>query len=146
MSINKIRKIAISTGGGDAPGLNAVIRAVVLSSLQRGWECYGIREGYNGLLTPELYPDGGVIRLTRADGGRQDFFVAGGFAEITPERTAVLADEAVPLEELSRAAAEARLAEAEDAYRAAADAEPVARDAALRRVASAQAMVDAATR
>ena len=65
MSNSKIRRIAISTGGGDAPGLNAVIRAVVLSSLQRGWECYGIREGYNGLLTPELYPDGGVIRLTR---------------------------------------------------------------------------------
>ncbi len=65
MSMTKIRKIAISTGGGDAPGLNAVIRAVVLSSIQRGWECYGIREGYNGLLTPELYPDGGVVRLTR---------------------------------------------------------------------------------
>ncbi len=60
-----IRKIAINTGGGDAPGLNAVIRAVVMSSIQRGWECYGIREGFNGLLTPELYPDGGVFLLTR---------------------------------------------------------------------------------
>jgi len=66
MANPKIRRIAISTGGGDAPGLNAVIRAVVLSSLQRGWECYGIHEGYNGLLTPELYPDGGVFPLTRA--------------------------------------------------------------------------------
>ena len=44
------RRIAISTGGGDAPGLNAVIRAVVLSALNRGWECVGIRDGYNGLL------------------------------------------------------------------------------------------------
>jgi F-type H+-transporting ATPase subunit epsilon len=103
----------------------------------------GILEGHAPMI---VQLRGGVIRLTRADGGRQDFFVAGGFAEITPERTAVLADEAVPLEELSRAAAEARLAEAEEAYRAAADAEPVARDTALRRVASAQAMVDAATR
>jgi len=60
-----IRRIAISTGGGDAPGLNAVIRAVVLSAQNRGWECFGIREGYNGLLRPEEYPDGGLIHLTR---------------------------------------------------------------------------------
>jgi phosphofructokinase-like protein len=60
-----IQRIAISTGGGDAPGLNAVIRAVVLSALSRGWECYGVRDGYNGLLLPEQYVDGGMIRLTR---------------------------------------------------------------------------------
>ena len=60
-----IRRIAISTGGGDAPGLNAVIRAVVLSSLNRGWECVGIRDGYNGLFLPDEYPDGGLMRLTR---------------------------------------------------------------------------------
>ena len=63
--MNDIKRIAISTGGGDAPGLNAVIRAAVLASLQRGWECYGIRDGYNGLLFPERYPDGGLIRLGR---------------------------------------------------------------------------------
>ena len=61
---NPIRRIAINTGGGDAPGLNAVIRAVVLSAVKRGWECYGIRDGFNGILSPERYPDGGVIRLT----------------------------------------------------------------------------------
>ena len=66
MPIQKIRKIAISTGGGDAPGLNAVIRAVVLASVNKGWECYGIREGYNGLLSPENYPAGGVLLLTPA--------------------------------------------------------------------------------
>ncbi len=65
MHIQRIRKIAISTGGGDAPGLNAVIRAVVLASIQRGWECYGIRDGYNGLLIPADYPAGGVVPLTR---------------------------------------------------------------------------------
>ena len=43
-------RIAISTGGGDAPGLNAVIRAVVLAAHQRGWQCYGIRRGFGGLL------------------------------------------------------------------------------------------------
>jgi 6-phosphofructokinase 1 len=43
-------RIAITTGGGDAPGLNAVIRAVVLSATHRGWRCYGIRRGFNGLL------------------------------------------------------------------------------------------------
>ena len=42
-------RIAISTGGGDAPGLNAVIRAIVLSAYQRGWETFGIRRGYDGL-------------------------------------------------------------------------------------------------
>lgn len=60
-----IRRIAINTGGGDAPGLNAVIRAVFLAAVNRGWECYGIRDGYNGILCPERYPDGGVLRLTR---------------------------------------------------------------------------------
>ena len=50
-----IRRIAINTGGGDAPGLNAVIRAAVLSALHRNWECYGIRDGYNGLFFPERY-------------------------------------------------------------------------------------------
>jgi ATP-dependent phosphofructokinase / diphosphate-dependent phosphofructokinase len=45
-----IRRIAVSTGGGDAPGLNAVIRAVVLAGLRRGWEIVGIRRGFGGLL------------------------------------------------------------------------------------------------
>jgi phosphofructokinase-like protein len=49
----KIQRIAINTGGGDAPGLNAVIRAVVLSAHRRGWEVYGIRRGYEGLLEDE---------------------------------------------------------------------------------------------
>ena len=43
-------RIAISTGGGDAPGLNAVIRAAVLSAVRRGWEVLGIKRGYAGLL------------------------------------------------------------------------------------------------
>jgi len=43
-------RIALSTGGGDAPGLNAVIRAAVLSAVNRGWEVLGIKNGYAGLL------------------------------------------------------------------------------------------------
>jgi 6-phosphofructokinase 1 len=43
-------KIAISTGGGDAPGLNAVIRGAVLAAVNRGWDCVGIRRGFDGLL------------------------------------------------------------------------------------------------
>ncbi len=43
-------KIAVVTGGGDCPGLNAVIRAVVVSALNRGWEIYGIERGFEGLL------------------------------------------------------------------------------------------------
>jgi 6-phosphofructokinase 1 len=58
-------KIAISTGGGDAPGLNAVIRAATIAAARRGWQMIGIRDGFNGLMFPELYPMGGTIELTR---------------------------------------------------------------------------------
>ncbi|MBP2684226.1 MAG: pfk, partial [Deltaproteobacteria bacterium] len=58
-----IRKIAVNTGGGDAPGLNAVLRAVTLSALRLGWEVVGIRDGYLGLL--EMSPGEGLVPLTR---------------------------------------------------------------------------------
>ena len=57
---NEIRRIAVNTGGGDAPGLNAVIRAVVLAADQLGWEIYGIRDSYDG-----LFREDGVERLDR---------------------------------------------------------------------------------
>jgi ATP-dependent phosphofructokinase / diphosphate-dependent phosphofructokinase len=60
----KIRKIAINTGGGDAPGLNAVIRAATLSALNRGWEVYGIRRGYTGILEGQVDGEPGVVQLT----------------------------------------------------------------------------------
>ena len=53
-------KIAVLTGGGDCPGLNAVIRAVVRRGEQHGLEVMGIREGWRGLLDPPLHD-----RLTR---------------------------------------------------------------------------------
>lgn len=58
------RRIAINTGGGDAPGLNAVIQAVVYAASGHGWEVFGVRDGYDGLLFPEKYQDG-VVRLDR---------------------------------------------------------------------------------
>ena len=46
-------RIGVVTGGGDCPGLNAVIRAVAKASAKRGWECIGILGGYEGLLKPQ---------------------------------------------------------------------------------------------
>lgn len=62
-----IKRIAINTGGGDAPGLNAVIHAAVYAARAIGWEVFGIREGYDGLLDPQNYPDGGLVPLTRSE-------------------------------------------------------------------------------
>src|SRR5881394_2613489 len=58
---SEIMRIALSTGGGDAPGLNAVIRAAVLSACNLGWEVLGIKKGYAGLLGEEE-----VIPMTAA--------------------------------------------------------------------------------
>ena len=54
------KKILVNTGGGDAPGLNAVIRSATLAALQRGWEVVGVKHGYRGLLEPN-----GLIALDR---------------------------------------------------------------------------------
>ncbi|MGZ8291309.1 MAG: 6-phosphofructokinase [Telluria sp.] len=64
--VDRVSRIAVLTGGGDAPGLNAVVRAVVLSAERQGWECYGIRDGFNGLLAPQHCVGEPVQRL-RAD-------------------------------------------------------------------------------
>lgn len=59
-----IRRIAINTGGGDAPGLNAVIRAATLAAIRHGWEVVGIRHGYTGLLEGSVDGEPGVFQLT----------------------------------------------------------------------------------
>jgi 6-phosphofructokinase 1 len=51
---NPVRRIGILTGGGDCPGLNAVIRAVVKSALRHGIECRGVLDGYRGLVLNEV--------------------------------------------------------------------------------------------
>ena len=51
-------KVGVLTGGGDCPGLNAVIRAVARRSFQRGHEVVGVRDGWRGLVVDELEPLG----------------------------------------------------------------------------------------
>ena len=51
---NAVKRIGVLTSGGDAPGMNACIRAVVRSSLARGIECVGIRRGYAGLIAGDF--------------------------------------------------------------------------------------------
>jgi phosphofructokinase-like protein len=64
-NINRgIRRIAINTGGGDAPGLNAVIRAATLAAIHEGWEVIGIRRGYMGILEDEVDEEPGLFPLT----------------------------------------------------------------------------------
>ncbi|MDW8315574.1 MAG: ATP synthase F1 subunit epsilon [Rhodovarius sp.] len=78
---------------------------------------------------------GGAITVREGGQVTESLFVAGGFAEVTPERVTVLADEAIPLSALSRAEAAAQLAEAEAAYaEAAASGSPEQREAAMARV------------
>ena len=62
-----VRRIGLLTGGGDAPGLNAVIRSVVLAADRLGWECHGIRDGFNGLLAPGSCTGEPVRRLGPED-------------------------------------------------------------------------------
>lgn len=49
-----VRRIGVLTSGGDAPGMNACVRSVVRTALYHGVECYGIRRGYNGLITGDI--------------------------------------------------------------------------------------------
>ena len=49
-----IKRIGVLTSGGDAPGMNAAVRAVVRTAIYHGIECYGIRRGYNGLITGDI--------------------------------------------------------------------------------------------
>lgn len=51
-----MRRIAVLTSGGDAPGMNAAIRAVVRTALAQGWQVYGVRQGYAGLIGGDLTP------------------------------------------------------------------------------------------
>lgn len=88
---------------------------------------------------------GGLIRVQESGAETETLFVAGGFAEVSPDRCTVLADEATPLANLSRSDAERRLSEAEATYAAiTADDAPEKREAAMNRVLAFRAMRDAA--
>lgn len=55
---DEMKRIGVLTSGGDAPGMNAGIRAVVRAGLDKGWEVFGIRQGYAGLIAGDLVPLG----------------------------------------------------------------------------------------
>jgi F-type H+-transporting ATPase subunit epsilon len=84
---------------------------------------------------------GGTISLYAGAQVTDRLFVSGGFVEVTPERCTVLADRALPLAEVSRAAAEKLLAEAEAAYNDADKMDIAAIDAAMDRLQAARAML-----
>ncbi|HWR36230.1 MAG TPA: ATP-dependent 6-phosphofructokinase [Clostridia bacterium] len=53
-----MKSVAVLTSGGDAPGMNAAIRAVVRTGVDRGWKMYGVRQGFAGLMTGNFIPLG----------------------------------------------------------------------------------------
>ena len=59
--MNKMTAIGVLTSGGDAPGMNAAVRAVVRTAVSMGIKCYGIHRGYNGLI------EGDIVELTARD-------------------------------------------------------------------------------
>ncbi len=81
---------------------------------------------------------GGMVTLYEGGNATDQFFVQGGFAEITPDRCTVLADSAVPVGELKADAAKGRLNEAEEAWEKADKNDIAARDLALDRLQSAR--------
>jgi F-type H+-transporting ATPase subunit epsilon len=86
---------------------------------------------------------GGVVSLYEGDRVVESLFVAGGFAEVTPERCTVLAGEAMPVDEIDRNEAEKRLRDAEDAHAQVDGNNPVEEELALERVHSARSMLEA---
>ncbi len=87
---------------------------------------------------------GGIVSLHEGSQVTEQFFVAGGFAEITGERCTILADEATTLSELSRADGEVRLKDAEQAYDQADKSDITTLDPYLDRLQSARAHVESA--
>ena len=53
-----MKRIAVLTSGGDAPGMNAAIRAVVRTGINKGWTVFGVQQGFAGLLTAKFVPLG----------------------------------------------------------------------------------------
>jgi len=53
-----MKKIAVLTSGGDAPGMNAAIRAVTRTAVKKGWQVFGVKEGYRGLIDGKIHPLG----------------------------------------------------------------------------------------
>jgi F-type H+-transporting ATPase subunit epsilon len=100
----------------------------------------GVLEGHTPMI---VMLRGGLISLYEGDRVTDTLFVAGGFAEVTPERCTVLANEVLPVAELNKAEGERRLAEAEAALAALDPADIAAEELALERAQSARALIEA---
>ena len=100
----------------------------------------GVLEGHSPVT---VMLRGGVVSLYEGERVTESFFVAGGFAEVTPEGCTILAGEAMPVNEIDRAEADKRLADAEEAHAQVDGDDPVEEELALERVHSARAMTEA---
>ena len=93
-----MKSIAVLTSGGDAPGMNAAVRAVVRTGIAKGWDVYGVQHGYAGLMSGDMAVLGqrdvggmnavlGRIALAGdalGAGGHQEHADAGGIALAAP--------------------------------------------------------------
>jgi len=100
----------------------------------------GVLEGHAPMMVTLR---GGVVSLYAGDQVTDTLFVAGGFAEVTPERCTVLAGEAMPVNEIERAEAEKRLRDAEEVMSQVDGNDPVEEELALERVQSVRALLEA---
>ena len=100
----------------------------------------GVLEGHAPMI---VMLRGGLISLYEGDRVTDTLFVAGGFADVTPERCTVLANEVSPVAELNKAVGEQRLAEAEETLAELDPADIAAEELALERAQSARALIEA---
>ena len=54
--VTRVRRVGIVTSGGDSPGFNPFVRAVVRMALHHGWEPWGVQRGYAGLIAGDIEP------------------------------------------------------------------------------------------
>jgi len=100
----------------------------------------GVLEGHTPMIVTLR---GGTIDLYEGDKVTDRFYVGGGFAEVTPERCTVLANESKPVAELDKTEGERRLAEAEALYAKVDPTDVVEEELALDRIQAARALVEA---
>ena len=82
---NQVKRIGVLTSGGDAPGMNAAVRAVVRTAVNRGIECIGIRRGWNGLINHDFLPMDSNSVSHIIDKGGTMLYTARSEAFMTPE-------------------------------------------------------------
>ena len=82
---NQVKRIGVLTSGGDAPGMNAAVRAVVRTAVNRGIECIGIRRGWNGLINDDFVPMDSNSVSHIIDKGGTMLYTARSEAFMTPE-------------------------------------------------------------